>query len=74
MDRKFIEDNKEYKCTDEDILKQCGKGAEKLVRCRKGRYGFEVIYKLKPGQYDDRDSGLVRSFISFFYLIKKNKN
>jgi hypothetical protein len=74
MDRKFKEDGKEYTCTEKDILKKCGKDAGELVRCAKRKYGFEVVYKLKPGHYDDRDSGLVRSFISFFHLIKKNKN
>jgi hypothetical protein len=70
----FKYNDQEHICTEQDILRKCGSEALELVRCKKGRYGFEVVYKMKPGYYDDRDSSLVSKFISYFLLIKKVKN
>ena len=72
-EKEFKYEGKSYACTEEDILRKCGSSAGELVRCRKERYGFDVVYKMKPGQYDDRDSALVRTFISYFLLIKRKK-
>lgn len=69
--RTFTYEGKEYTCTEQDILKKCGKDAKELVRCAKGRYGFNVVYKMKPGTYDPRDSALVQTSVSYFLLIKK---
>jgi len=71
--KEFKYEGKTYTCTEQDILRKCGSAAEKLVRCKKGRYGFEVVYKMKSGQYDDRDSSLISSSVSYFLLIKKDK-
>lgn len=67
--RKFKYEGKEYQVTDEKILKKCDRNAIKLKRCKKGRYGFEITYLLSSGAFDDRDSGLVNTHISFFQLI-----
>jgi hypothetical protein len=66
--RTFKYENKEYTCEEKDILRRCGNEAQELVKCSKERYGFKVVYKLKQGMYDDRDSSLVSTFISYFYL------
>jgi len=71
--KEFVYEKQKYTCTEQDILYKCGSSALELVKCRKERYGFEVVYKMKPGHYDDRDSSLVRTFISYFLLIKKKK-
>jgi hypothetical protein len=67
--RKFKYENQEYEISDEKILRKCNRNAIKIKRCKKGRYGFEVVYELDPQSYDNRDSGLVNVFISFFQLI-----
>lgn len=69
----FVYEGKEYTCTEQDILRKCGSSALELHRCKKGRYGFEVVYKMKPGHYDDRDSALVSTSVSYFLLVKKQK-
>jgi len=70
MIKNFTYEKKEYTCNEQDILRKCGSHALKLVKCKKGRYGFEVVYKMKPNHYDDRDSSLVNTFISYFLLIQ----
>lgn len=67
----FTYEKKEYTCTEQDILDKCGKTAKELVRCRKARYGFEVVYKMKENYYDDRDSGYIQTYIYYFDLVKK---
>ena len=64
----YVVDGVKKTCTMNDILKYCGEDAYKLLRCRKDRYGFDVIYKIKSGEYDSRDSGEVSTFISYVYL------
>jgi len=72
-EKKFTYEGGTYTCTEQDILRKCGSGASELVKCKKGKYAFEVIYKMKSGYYDDRDSSLVSAFISYFSLLKKVK-
>ena len=72
-EKTFIYDERKYTCTKQDILNKCGSSALELVKCRKARYGFEVVYKMKPGHYDDRDSSLVSTFISYFLLVRRVK-
>jgi hypothetical protein len=68
----FNYEGKEYTCTEQDILSKIH-GAKELVKCKKGKYGFDIVYKMKDGLYDDRDSSLVSTMLSYFKLIKKNK-
>ena len=67
--KKFMYDKKLHICSEQDILRKCGSSASELVKCRKQKYGFEVVYKMKLGHYDDRDSSLVKKFISYFLLV-----
>lgn len=71
MIKEFTFNGTKHTCTEQDILKQCGNKADKIVRCKKAKYGFEVIYQMKVGKYDSRDSDLVNSFISYFCLARK---
>ena len=71
--KEFKYEGQIHTCTEQDILYKCGSSADKLVKCKKTKYGFEVVYRMKPGHYDDRDSSLVRTFISYFLLIRKKK-
>lgn len=73
MEKEFTYDGKKYTCTKQDILNKCGVGASELVRCRKDRYGFDVVYKMKSGYYDDRDSALVRAFINYGCITNKKQ-
>ncbi len=67
----FTYEGNSYDCTEADIIRKLGSHVERLVKCRKGRYGFDIVYKMKPGQYDDRDSGLASTMISYFMLIPR---
>ena len=69
----FTYEGKEYTCTEQDILLKIW-GAKELVKCKKGRYGFDIVYKMKDGLYDDRDSSLVSTMLSYFKLIKNKKH
>jgi len=66
----FTYEGKEYTCTEQDILIKIH-DAKKLIKCKKGRYGFDIVYQMKDGYYDDRDSSLVSTMMSYFRLIKK---
>ena len=70
--RNFNYEGKEYTCTEQDILSKIW-GAKELVKCRKGRYGFDIVYRMNDGLYDDRDSSLVSTMVSYFKLIKPRK-
>ena len=70
-EKTFTYEDRKHTCTEQDILRKCGSDALELVKCRKARYGFEVVYKMKSGHYDDRDSSLVSTFISYFLLVRK---
>ena len=72
--KKFMYDKRLHICSEQDILRKCGSSASELVKCRKQKYGFEVVYKMKLGHYDDRDSSLVSTFISYFLLVRKAKD
>lgn len=71
-EKTFTYEDRKYTCTEQDILRKCGSSASELVKCRKQKYGFEVVYKMKLGHYDDRDSSLVKKFISYFLLVTKD--
>ena len=73
-EKTFIYDERKHTCTEQDILRKCSSNASKLVKCKKARYGFEVVYKIKSGHYDDRDSSLVSTFISYFSLVRRIKD
>ena len=73
-EKTFTYEDRKHTCTEQDILRKCGSDASELVKCRKARYGFEVVYKMKLGHYDDRDSSLVSTFISYFLLVRKAKD
>lgn len=68
LERYFTYEKVEYKTTNSEILKVCGEDAYKLVTCKKVRYGYEVVYQLKPGTYDPRDSNQVSGYVSFLSL------
>jgi len=51
------------------ILAKCGSNAYKIIKCSKERYGYKVVYSLKKGKFDSRDSNQVNAFISFTSLI-----
>jgi hypothetical protein len=71
-ERTFDYEGKHWACTEEDILSRCGSGAERLVKCRKDRYGFQVVYEMKSGSYDERDSSLVTAFVPYRGLLLHN--
>ena len=73
-EKTFTYEDHKHTCTEQDILRKCGSSASELVKCRKAKYGFEVVYKMKLGHYDDRDSSLVKKFISYFLLVRKAKD
>ena len=73
-EKTFTYEDHKHTCTEQDILRKCGSSASELVKCRKQKYGFEVVYKMKLGHYDDRDSSLVKKFISYFLLVRKAKD
>lgn len=64
MEREFKYNKKSWICTNEDILKLCGKKAEKLVRCRKDRHGFNVVYQINNNQ--------VQGFVSYHSILATN--
>jgi len=45
--KKFMYDKRLHICSEQDILRKCGSSASELVKCRKQKYGFEVVYKMK---------------------------
>jgi len=70
-EKTFNYEGKQHICTEQDILRKLGSQAKELVKCKKGRYGFDIVYKMKEGYYDDRDSSLVSTMVSYFLLVKK---
>ena len=68
----FVEEGKKYQATLSDLYNVLGdKKYLNFAKCKKSRYGYEIVARFKADQFDPRDSNLVYGvYIYFFQIVK----